>query len=40
MEDIAGIIAQFADYLSKLISYIKEIFDSFTKKDKADASAE
>ena len=40
MEDIADIINQFATYLSQLISYIKQIFDSFTKKDKADESAE
>ena len=40
MDDIVGIISQFAEYLSQLIKYIKQILDSFTKKDKADASAE
>ena len=33
MDDIAGIINQFATYLSQLISYLKGFLDSLTKKE-------
>ncbi len=36
MENIAGIIAQFAEYLSALIGYVMEIFNSLKKDDKAE----
>ena len=36
MEDIAGIISQFATYLSQLISYIMNILEGFKKDDKAE----
>ena len=36
MEDIAGIINKFAEYLSALIGYIMEVFNSLKKDDKAE----
>ena len=42
MEDIAGIITQFASYLSIVIEYIKSFLEMFKKKDepKTDDAAE
>ena len=41
MEDIAGIISQFATYLSELIKYIMSFLGNFNKKDEAaDEAAE
>ena len=41
MENVAEIIAQFAEYLTVIISYIKEFLDKFSKKDeKAEDAAE
>jgi hypothetical protein len=34
---VADIIKQFADYLTMLISYLSEVFKSFTKKEKEEA---
>ena len=31
MENIADIITQFVSYLTTLITYLREMFDSFTK---------
>ena len=35
LEGVAEIIKQFAEYLTQLISYLKSVFESFTKKDDA-----
>ena len=36
LEGVAEIIAQFAEYISQLLAYLKEIFSSLTKKASAD----
>ena len=41
MEDVPGIIAEFAKYLSLLINYIREFLANFNKKeDKTEEAAE
>ena len=35
MDDIVGIITQFAKYLSDLIKYLKAFLDNFSKKEEA-----
>ena len=33
MDDIVGIISQFAKYLTQLITYLKSFLESLTKKE-------
>ena len=35
MDDIVGIITQFAKYLSDLITYLKSFLENFNKKEEA-----
>ena len=40
MDDIVGIITQFAKYLSDLITYLKSFLESVTKKEETTTEAD